>query len=63
MSELVFTAPDAGIWEQDASHFSRPMTRFLQEAFREGFMRGFKAGTSCYGLMLDHIQPDRKSVV
>ncbi len=58
MSELVFTAPDAGVWQQDCIHFPRPMTRFLQESFREGFIRGFKTGTSCYGLLLDHIQPE-----
>ncbi|MEO8103913.1 MAG: hypothetical protein ABI790_15425, partial [Betaproteobacteria bacterium] len=58
MSELVFAAPDVGVWEQDGIHFPRPMTRFLQEAFREGFMRGFKMGTARYGLMLDHMRPD-----
>ena len=58
MSELVFTAPDAGNWEQDPIHFPRPMTRFLQETFRDGFIRGFKVGTTCYGLLLDHLQPE-----
>ena len=57
MSELVFNAPDAGIWQQDGIHFPRPMTYFMQEVFPEGFIRGFKLGTACYGLMLDHIQP------
>lgn len=57
MSELVFKAPDAGLWEQDGVHFPRPVTRFLQETFPDGFMRGFKGGTACYGLTLDHIQP------
>lgn len=57
MSELVFSAPDAAVWQQDGIHFPRPMTRFQQEVFPEGFMRGFKTGTACYGLMLDHIQP------
>ncbi len=57
MSALVFEAPDAGLWEQDGVHFPRPLTRFFQETFRDGFMRGFKGGTSRYGLMLDHLQP------
>jgi rifampicin phosphotransferase len=57
MDELVFAAPDGGIWEQDGIHFPRPMTRFTQEAFPEGFVRGFKSGTACYGLLLDHIEP------
>ncbi len=57
MTALAFEPPDAGIWEQDATHFPRPMTRFLQEAFRDGFVKGFQAGTACYGLLLDHIEP------
>ena len=57
MTALAFAPPDAGIWEQDATHFPRPMTRFLQEAFRDGFIRGFQTGSACYGLLLDHIEP------
>ena len=57
MGELVFNAPDAGCWEQDGTHFPRPMTLFLQEAFRDGFIKGFQTGTKCYGLLLDHIEP------
>ena len=57
MAAITFAAPDDGIWEQDATHFPRPVTRYLQEAFRDGFIKGFQAGTSCYGLMLDHIEP------
>ena len=57
MIALTFEAPDAGIWEQDATHFPRPMTRLLQEAFRDGFIKGFQSGTACYGLLLDHIEP------
>ena len=33
------------------------MTPFLQEVAPEGFIRGFQAGTACYGLLLDHIEP------
>ena len=57
MKELEFNAPDAGVWEQDATHSPRPTTRFAQEAFPEGFMKGFHTGTSLYGLMLDHLEP------
>ena len=57
MKELEFKAPDAGVWEQDGTHTPRPVTRFLQEAFPEGFMKGFHMGTSRYGLMLDHLEP------
>ena len=57
MSNLEFVAPDAGVWEQDGIHFPLPMSRFQQEAFPEGFMRGFRTGTACYGLMLECIEP------
>ncbi|MEO8306275.1 MAG: PEP-utilizing enzyme [Betaproteobacteria bacterium] len=33
------------------------MTRYLQEAFPDGFIRGFQSGTACFGLLLDHIEP------
>lgn len=57
MKDLEFKAPDAGVWEQDATHSPRPTTRFSQEAFPEGFIKGFRMGTSRYGLMLDHLEP------
>lgn len=57
MGEVVFAAPDAGVWEQDGIHFPLPITRFQQEAFPEGFMRGFQSGTACYGLMLECLEP------
>lgn len=33
------------------------MTRYLQQAFPDGFIRGFQYGTGCFGLLLDHIEP------
>jgi rifampicin phosphotransferase len=57
VEELEFKAPDAGVWEQDGTHAPRPATRFMQEAFPEGFVKGFQMGTSRYGLLLDHLEP------
>ncbi|HEX6945587.1 MAG TPA: PEP-utilizing enzyme [Casimicrobiaceae bacterium] len=57
MTELVFVAPDNALWEQDGVHFPRPVTRFLQDVFPDGFIRGFQSGTACYGLLLDHLRP------
>ncbi|MEO8857595.1 MAG: PEP-utilizing enzyme [Burkholderiaceae bacterium] len=57
MTTLAFDAPDSGVWEQDGAHSPRPATRFLQEAFGDGFVKGFQGGTACYGLMLDHLEP------
>ncbi|HUO57330.1 MAG TPA: PEP-utilizing enzyme [bacterium] len=57
MQELKFEAPGGGVWEQDSTHFPRPLTRFAQEAFPAGFKKGFSMGTSGYGLLLDHLVP------
>lgn len=57
MAELVFEAPDAGIWTQDAAHFPLPASRFIQSVSGDGFVRAFKRGTACYGLLLSHIEP------
>ena len=57
MQELKFEAPGGGVWEQDSTHFPRPLTRFAQEAFPPGFKKGFSMGTSRYGLLLDYLVP------
>lgn len=57
MSSISFAAPDAGLWEKDGSHFPRPLTPLLQELFPEGFVKGIRGGTACYGLLLDHLEP------
>jgi rifampicin phosphotransferase len=57
MDQLKFEAPGAGIWEQDGTHFPRPMTRIISEAMPAGFMKGFHTGTSRFGLLLDYLEP------
>ena len=57
MVEVAFSAPGDGPWELDATHFPRPVTRFMGAAFMEGFPRGFAEGTARYGLLLDHMEP------
>ena len=55
--ERVFEPPGKGPWELETTHFSRPVTAFVQPAFREGFVRGFREGAARFGLLLDHLEP------
>ncbi|MBP7149560.1 MAG: hypothetical protein KBD01_18690 [Acidobacteria bacterium] len=54
-SELTFTAPGPGTWEQDPAHFPRAITPWTAEAFPPGFARGFAEGTRRYGLLFSHL--------
>lgn len=56
-SPLTFTAPGPGPWELEATHYSRPLTYFVAEAFMNAFPRGFAEGTARYGLLLSHFKP------
>lgn len=57
MTPPSYEAPGPGTWEQDSTHFPRPLTPFVSEVFPEGFKRGFKEGTARYGLLLSHLEP------
>ena len=52
-----FEPPGKGPWELETTHFSRPVTRFVQAAVQEGFAKGFAEGTARFGLLLDRLQP------
>jgi phosphohistidine swiveling domain-containing protein len=57
MDEITWEPPGKGPWEVEATHYSRPLSRFTQDAFRHGFVKGFSEGTANYGLLLDHMEP------
>ncbi len=57
MTPPTYVAPGPGTWEQDPTHFPRPLTPFVSEVFPEPFMRGFKEGTARYGLLFSHLTP------
>jgi pyruvate,water dikinase len=57
MTAPLYEAPGPGTWEQDSTHFPRPLTPFVEEAFPEGFTRGFKEGSARYGLLFTHLEP------
>lgn len=52
-----FIAPGPGAWELETTHYSRPVTRFTQEANLLGFVDGFRASSARFGLMLSHLEP------
>lgn len=57
MTTPTYEAPGPGTWEQDPTHFPRPVTPFVEETFLEGFVRGFSEGSARYGVLLSHIEP------
>ncbi len=57
MTSQTYEAPGPGTWEQDATHFPRPVTPYFFDVFAQPFMRGFKEGTSRYGLLFSHLEP------
>ena len=41
VTEQGFPPPGPGVWMLDATHWTRPLTRFQAELFPEPFRRGF----------------------
>jgi pyruvate,water dikinase len=56
VAEPTWAPPGKGPWEIEATHMTRPLTRFMQPMFITGIKRGFIEGTARYGLLLDHIE-------
>jgi pyruvate,water dikinase len=54
--ELTFEPPGPGSWDLDAVHFPRPVTRYWSEMHPDAIMRGFRAFTSYYGMLLDALE-------
>lgn len=52
-----FQPPGPGAWELETTHFTRPMSRFTQQPYVEGFGVGFSASTARFGVMLDRLEP------
>ena len=53
---LRFDPPGPGSWVLDATHFIRPVTRFVAEIFPGQFARGFGEGLKRYGLLLENLE-------
>src|SRR6476469_6916829 len=50
-----FAPPGKGPWELESTHASRPVTAFSQDAFLQGFSKGFAEGTARHGVLLSHL--------
>jgi hypothetical protein len=57
MTPQTYEAPGSGTWEQDPTHFPRPVTQYFFDLFTEPFTRGFKEGTLRFGLLFSHLEP------
>ena len=56
MENVSWEPPGKGPWELETTHFQRPLTPFIQDAMRAGFVRGFSEGMARYGFLLDHLK-------
>jgi rifampicin phosphotransferase len=55
VAEQGFTPPGPGVWMLDATHWTRPLTRFQAELFPEPFRRGFGESLRRYGSLLEYL--------
>src|SRR5262245_45711020 len=51
-----FGPPGPGSWELETTHMTRPLSRWMAALFPDAMMKGFKAGTERYGLLVSHIE-------
>jgi pyruvate,water dikinase len=54
-AQAMFDPPGPGSWALDATHVTRPVTRFFAEIFPDQFARGFGEGLRRYGLLLENL--------
>src|SRR5215210_2919884 len=50
-----FAPPGPGVWVLDATHWTRPVSRFQAELFPEPMRRGFSEGLRRYGSLLESL--------
>ncbi|MDQ3875449.1 MAG: hypothetical protein M3322_07910 [Actinomycetota bacterium] len=55
VAEQAFAPPGPGVWMLDATHWTRPLTRFQMELFPEPFRRGFGESLRRYGSLLEYL--------
>jgi pyruvate,water dikinase len=51
-----FDPPGPGSWVLDATHFTRPVTRFVAELVPDALARGFGESLKRYGLLLENLE-------
>jgi len=50
-----FAPPGPGVWELEATHLQRPVSRALAAVFPAAAIEGFREGMARYGMLLDYI--------
>jgi pyruvate,water dikinase len=53
---LVYTPPSPGAWELEQTHLTKPPSLYMATAMPGPMMRGFRAGTQHYGVLLDYLE-------
>ena len=51
-----FDAPAPGAWELEATHMSKPLSRYMADFIPAAMTAGFRAGTKQYGLLLETME-------
>ncbi|HEY0160990.1 MAG TPA: PEP-utilizing enzyme [Thermoanaerobaculia bacterium] len=51
-----FTPPGPGVWELEATHLQRPMSRMLASMFPAAATAGFREGMERYGMLLEGLE-------
>lgn len=51
-----FVPPGPGVWELEATHMVRPISRALAAVFPDAATAGFKWSMERYGMLLDHLE-------
>jgi pyruvate,water dikinase len=51
-----FTPPGPGVWELEATHLQRPLSRAMAAVFPAAATEGFREGMARYGMLLDHLE-------
>ena len=51
-----FVPPGPGVWEVEATHMTRPLSRAMEDVFPDAASEGFRAGMARYGLLLEGLE-------
>ena len=51
-----FTPPGPGVWELEATHMSRPLSRALEGIFPDAATEGFRWSMERYGMLLEYME-------
>lgn len=51
-----FAPPGPGVWELEATHMARPVSRAMAAVFPAAATEGFRIGMARYGMLLDYLE-------